>query len=89
MTDITSLKATPERLRGLNALLEVALALPAPQLDAWLASLPEEQQAHVPVLRAMPSPIRPATRWGPTACCANWALAAWPPCGWPSAATAC
>lgn len=51
--DLPSLKASPERLRGLNALLEVALALPAPQLEAWLASLPAEQQAHVPLLRAM------------------------------------
>ncbi len=51
--DTPPLKATPERLRGLNALLEVALALPEAQLEAWLASLPPEQQAQVPLLRAM------------------------------------
>ncbi|MBS0435407.1 MAG: protein kinase [Proteobacteria bacterium] len=37
----------------MNTLLEQALALPAGELDAWLAALPTDQQADVPLLRSM------------------------------------
>lgn len=42
-----------ERLRHLNALLEVALALPQCELEPWLSALPQEQQSYIPLLNAM------------------------------------
>jgi tetratricopeptide (TPR) repeat protein len=48
-------KPTPdaERLRRVNALLEVALALPDDERDSWLRTLPPHQQPLVPLLVAM------------------------------------
>ncbi len=43
----------PERLRSLNALLEVGLSLPQDQRPAWLQALPPEQQSFVPLLQAL------------------------------------
>jgi hypothetical protein len=40
-------------LQQLNALLEEGLALPEAAREAWLQSLPEEQRALQPVLRAL------------------------------------
>lgn len=45
--------ADPERLRRVNALLEVALALPLGERDAWLAALPADDHEVVPALRAL------------------------------------
>jgi serine/threonine-protein kinase len=44
-------RADPEHLKRINALLEVALALPREQRDPWLRTLPPEQQDVVPQLR--------------------------------------
>jgi len=41
----------PAHLKRINALLEVALALPFEQRDSWLRTLPPEQQDVVPELR--------------------------------------
>ena len=41
----------PAHLKRINALLEVALALPFEQRDPWLRTLPPEQQDVVPELR--------------------------------------
>ena len=43
----------PDRLRRLNALLEVALALPEAERAAWLHALPPEHQPFAAVLGAM------------------------------------
>ena len=43
----------PDRLRRLNALLEVALALPVEERARWLQTLPPEQQSFVPLLSAL------------------------------------
>ncbi|MCW5656143.1 MAG: protein kinase [Burkholderiaceae bacterium] len=48
-------RATPDtqHLQQLNTLLEVGLALPEGEREAWLQALPEGQHALVPLLRAM------------------------------------
>ena len=46
-------QADPEHLKRINALLEVALALPLEQRDPWLRTLPPEQQDVVPALREL------------------------------------
>ncbi len=43
----------PERLRGLNRLLEVALALPQDARDNWLRALPSEHQSFVPLVQGL------------------------------------
>jgi len=49
-----SARATDTRhLQQLNTLLEVGLALPEADREAWLQALPEAQHALVPLLRAM------------------------------------
>ena len=45
--------ADPERLKRINALLEVALALPAQQREPWLQALPPDHQDLVPALREL------------------------------------
>jgi serine/threonine-protein kinase len=49
------MKPTPdaERLRSVNALLEVALALPEAEREPWLKTLPPHQQPLISVLSAM------------------------------------
>ena len=42
-----------QHLQQLNTLLQVGLALPQAEREAWLQSLPEAQHALVPLLRAM------------------------------------
>jgi eukaryotic-like serine/threonine-protein kinase len=49
----TSSHADPQRLRAVNALLEVGLTLSASERSAWLLALPQEQQAFVPQLTAL------------------------------------
>jgi eukaryotic-like serine/threonine-protein kinase len=46
-------KPDPARLKRVNALLEAALALPESERERWLKTLPPEQQALAPTLRAM------------------------------------
>ena len=43
----------PQRLRAVNALLEVALSLPGDERERWLHSLPPEQQRFVPLLTSL------------------------------------
>jgi eukaryotic-like serine/threonine-protein kinase len=43
----------PEHLRQVNALLEVALSLESTERDAWLQTLPPEQQPFVPLLASL------------------------------------
>src|SRR5688572_33186387 len=42
-----------QHLQQLNTLLEVGLALPDGEREAWLRALPDAQHALVPLLRAM------------------------------------
>lgn len=42
-----------ERLRRINALLEVVLELPEPQREGWLRTLPVDQQPLAPLIAAM------------------------------------
>jgi eukaryotic-like serine/threonine-protein kinase len=43
----------PERLRSVNALLEVGLALPEGERSAWLKALPPDQQVFVPLVAGL------------------------------------
>lgn len=43
----------PQRLRQMNALLEVALSLDESERAPWLQALPPEQQAYVPLLKTL------------------------------------
>jgi serine/threonine-protein kinase len=49
----TAPRPDPAELRRLNALLEQALALPVPEREDWLATLPPDTRDVVPQLRAM------------------------------------
>jgi serine/threonine-protein kinase len=50
---IPSSHADPERLKRISALLDIALSLPVEQRDAWLQTLPPEQQEVMPELRKL------------------------------------